>query len=202
MWAGWACYLAAARDVLGLRLPAHAKYHAWEDAAIHGGFRIMHDEFCMVSDFPSVLRVDEQHRPHCSDGPSHLWRDGWALWHWHGVVVPRAWIVDKASVTAREVLAVTNIEQRRAGMEIIGWDKAIAELGATVVDQDEDPQIGILLRCDLPGAPGSQFLRVRCGTGRDFVLPVPPGLTTALAANAWTYPGLSPEQLRLMQART
>ena len=29
--------------------------------------------------------------------------------------------------------------------------------------------------------------RVRCGTGRDFCLPVPPECATALAANAWLY---------------
>jgi len=28
---------------------------------------------------------------------------------------------------------------------------------------------------------------VTCGTGRTFALPVPPEMTTALAANAWTY---------------
>ena len=201
MWSGWDCYLAAARDVLCLRLPSHEKYDAWERAAIHGGFRLMHEKFCMVSDFPSVLRVDEQRRPHCADGPSHVWRDGWALYHWHGVVVPRRWIEDKASVTARDVLAEPNTEQRRAGMEIIGWDRAIEELHAVTVDVDDDPQIGTLLRCDLPDAPGSQFLKVRCGTGRTFVLPIPPTVKTALEANAWTY-DLPPDVLRKMQART
>lgn len=79
MWAAWECYLTSARDILGLRLPAHEKYDAWERAAIHGGYRYMHEEFCMVSDFPEVLEVDAQNRPHCDSGPSHRWRDGWSL---------------------------------------------------------------------------------------------------------------------------
>jgi hypothetical protein len=39
-------------------------------------------------------------------------------------------------------------------------------------------------------------LRVRCGTGREFVLAVPPTVLSAREANAWTY-GLSPEEYQL-----
>ena len=201
MWAAWACYLAAARDVLGLRLPQHEAYAAWEQAARHGGFRFMHAEFCLVSDFPAILRVDAQHRPHCADGPSHRWRDGWSLYHWHGVAVPREWIEERDGVDVRAVLADRNVERRRAGMEIVGWNKALAALHATTVDADPNPEIGTLLRCDLPDAPGSLFLRVRCGTGREFVLPVPEDVKTAAEANAWTY-GLTSSQLRTYQVRS
>ena len=200
MWAAYDSYLTGCRDVLGLRLPAHEAYTHWEQAAINGGFRIMHEEFCMVSDFPAILRTDEQHRPHCADGPSHRWRDGWELYHWHGVRVPRHWIVDR-TLTAGEALAEENIERRRAAMEILGWSSVLDSLHAEVIDADPDPQIGTLLRVDLPDAPGSQFLRVRCATDRDFVLPVPETVRTALEANAWTY-DLPPDLLRKIQTRT
>ena len=35
---------------------------------------------------------------------------------------------------------------------------------------------------DLPDAPGTRFLKVKCATGRDFVLGVPSDVTTALQA--------------------
>lgn len=200
MWAQYDCYLTACRDVLGLRLPVHEAYRWWEMAAIEGGFRFTHSEFCLVSDFPEVIRQDEEHRPHCADGPSHRWRDGWELFHWHGVPVPRTWIVGPKP-TAREVLAETNAERRRAGMEIIGWDAALREIGARTIDVDADPQIGALVEVDLPDAPRSRFIRVRCATGRDFALPVPQEMRTALEANAWTY-GIAPHELRAMQVRT
>jgi hypothetical protein len=44
-----------------------------------------------------------------------------------------------------------------------------------------------LVEVNLPDAGRERFLRVRCGTGRNFAIPVPPTLKTALAANAWTY---------------
>ena len=46
------CYLTAMRDILGLRLKEHENYKYWEEAAIHGTFRVMHEKFCIVADFP------------------------------------------------------------------------------------------------------------------------------------------------------
>ena len=76
--------------------------------------RVVHEEFCIVCDFPEVLKLDERNRPHCADGPSHRWRDGWALYHWHGTRIPQSWIEDKTSLTAAIALTVRNVEQRRA----------------------------------------------------------------------------------------
>src|SRR3990167_423590 len=176
MWAYYESYLSACRDVLGLHLKEHAAYAHWEQAAIHGGFRIMHPEICMVSDFPEIIRKDAQNRPHCADGPSHRWRDGWELYHWHGVAVSRHWIMGREFVDVAEILREENTEKRRAGMEIFSSARA-----------QPNPAIGTLLRADLPGAPGTQFLRARCGTGREIVLCVPSEMTTALEAQSWTY---------------
>jgi hypothetical protein len=201
MWASWDCYLTAARDILGLRLPSHDAYTWWEQAAIHGGFRVLHPEFCIVSDFPELIRLDAQHRPHCDYGPSHRWRDGWALYHWHGVRVPAEWIEDRASLTPHIALTWPQIELRRAACEILGWNRILQALHARIIDTDRDPEIGELVEVDLPDSGPERFLRVRCGTGRDFVLPVPRNTSTALAANAWTY-DISPEILQKKEFRT
>lgn len=119
MWAPWECYLSAMRDVIGLRLPEYDAYLHWEEAAVHGGFRVMHEKFCMVCDFPERLLLDRHGRPHCDDGPSHRWRDGWSLYYWHGVRVPPHWIENREALDAAEVLAQASIEQQRAGMQII-----------------------------------------------------------------------------------
>ncbi len=187
MWASWDCYLTAARDILGLELEPHEKYKSWEASAREGGFRILHEEFCVVSDFPEFIKIDNENRPHCEDGPSHRWRDGWELFHWHGIKVPRHWIMDKTSLTAKEALTWENIEERRAACEILGWDAILQELNAEVIDKDDDPEIGELVEVEIPDIGSERFLRVRCGTGRQFALPVPPEVNTALEANAWTY---------------
>jgi hypothetical protein len=93
-----------------------------------------------------------------------------------------------------------DLERRRALAEIVGWAKVLARMPTHVIDRHADPMIGTLLECDLPDAPGSRFLKVRCGTGRDFVLCVPRGVRTALQANSWTY-GLNAAEYRL-EART
>jgi len=84
----WVAYLSFFRHVAKLKLPQYEKFQHYENAAIHGGPRIMHAEFCMISDRPEILTVDEQIRPHNDTGPFCRWRDGTALYSIHGVRVP------------------------------------------------------------------------------------------------------------------
>ena len=136
MWASWSCYLSAGRDILKLRLPQHEKFKAWEDCSIHGGFRVLHEDFCIVSDFPSILKIDDQNRPHCIDGPSHQWRDGWSLYHVHGVRIPdeqRHIVLNPASITVYEIEHEGNAEIRRVMMEQYGYERYIQDCSATVV---------------------------------------------------------------------
>ena len=144
----------------------------------------MHSRFWIVCDRPRTLKVDDGNRPHCEDGPSHVWADGIALYYWHGVLVPAEWIEHRGSLDPRIALTWDNIEQRRAAAEIIGWDRVLQCVDAREVERDE---YGVLLDVDLPDAPRSKFVRVRCPTGRDFCIPVPREMRSARQAVAWTY---------------
>jgi len=202
MWAGYDCYLTAYRDILGLELREHAAYAHWEQAAIHGGYRVMHEEFCIVSDFPEVLKVDDQNRPHCETGPSHRWRDGWSLYHWHGVKIPAEWIENKKSLDAKTALTWQNIEQRRAALEIVGWNNVLRELKARVIDEHPDPACGSLVEVQLPDLEKpSRFIRAQCGTKREFAIGVPPEIKTVTAAQAWLT-GLPESQFEYPSIRT
>ena len=77
----------------------------------------------------------------------------------------------------------------------------LEHLQAREIDVDPDPRIGTLLEVDLEGGR-ERFVRVTCGTGRTFAMPVPPEMRTALEAQAWMYPGISEEMIRAMQVRT
>ncbi|MDE2106646.1 MAG: hypothetical protein KGL39_56040 [Patescibacteria group bacterium] len=149
MWASYACYLSAFRDVLGLRLAEHAKFASWEQCAMHGGFRWMHDEFCMVSDFPEVLKVDADHRPHCDDGPSHRWRDGWCLWHIHGVAVTEQIVMQPETITIEQVRSEENAEVRRVMIERMGWERFCSQAKMTVIHRDT-------LESNFPAIPVSE----------------------------------------------
>ena len=93
------------------------------------------------------------------------------------------------------------MEQRRAACEIIGWDNILNLLDAKIIDEDKDPMIGTLVEVNIPDIGREKFIRVLCGTGRSFALPVPPEMNTALEANAWTY-DLDGDVLRKLEVRT
>lgn len=178
MWAGSMCYSEAMRDVLGLKLPEFGPYQAWEDAGTHGGFRVLHPEFCIVSDFPEIIRIDTENRPHCETGPSHRWRDGWSLYHWHGVSIPGEWVENPASLDARTALTWKNVEQRRAAIALVGWDRIISEMGGRVIEADPDPEIGSVIELTLPDLGPRRFLRMQCATGRWFAEGIDPKMPT------------------------
>ena len=199
-WPGPDAYLEAMETVIGLDLPEFANQYAWRDCSLHGGFRVLHEEFCLVSDRPVLLKRDAENRPHCEDGPSHKWRDGWSLYHWHGQSVPAEWIEDRQSLTAEIAITWPNVEQRRAACEILGWANVLREIGSTVIDSDARPDVGTLVEATIDDAP-ERFLLVKCGTGRDFAMHVDRQCRTAMQAQAWMH-GMSESDFQLPDVRT
>jgi hypothetical protein len=207
LWPGWCAWrLFFVEEValtLGPELAALAS--TWRDLSTGAGWWWPHRDFCIVAPRHETIYRDADGRLHSATGPALSYPDGWAIYSWHGTTVPREWIEHPELLTAATALNHHNVEQRRAAAEIVGWDRVLAALPHRVVDEDRDPLVGTLLSVDLPDAPGSQFLRVRCGTGRDFVLPcVNNEFRTALAANAasWGDDGVDPELIRNLQVRT
>ncbi len=144
---------------------------------------------------------DTRGRLHSETGYAIEFRDGWGVAAWRGTIVPVDWIRNRSSLDPRIALTDPSVERRRAAAEIVGWGRVLASLPNQTIDTDPDPQIGRLIDVDLPDAPASRFLLVRCATGRDFALPVPRECKTALEANAWTY-GIEPLTLKQLEART
>ncbi|MHB1707605.1 MAG: DUF6745 domain-containing protein [Acidithiobacillus sp.] len=191
MWGAFPSYIAAMRDVLGLQLPAFVKYQAWEDSARHGSFRIMHEEFCMVSDFPKQIHKDAENRPHNDSGPSHEWRDGWKLYHIHGVRVPQLVVEHPEQITVQMIDEETNSEVRRIMIERYGQSRYLLDAGAIVLNRDD---YGVLLRRDVPEDEPIVMVRVLNST------PEPDGsLTTEEAAEIFGADKVS-SQATLMRA--
>ena len=152
---------------------------------------------------PAHIRFDEQLRLHYEAGPAVEYVDRTGTYAWHGNIIPDVWITEKDRPTAQEALQTENVELRRAAMEIVGWDAIIQQLDYSVIETDPDEEIGTLIEVRAPdiGMERERFLRVQCGTGRSFCLPVPPNIRTALEANAWTY-DIDPSMLRDLEVRT
>jgi len=195
-WLGFYQYL---RDVFNFKVCE--KLNGLTDLASHCGWLNVYEDTVVFQDRPEHIKFDDQNRLHCENGPAILYRDGYSVYAWHGVRFPSKWITNKGELTAKTALTWVNTEQRKVACEILGWAKVLRELNARVIESDEDPMIGTLLEVDIPDIGKEKFLKVLCGTGREFAIPVPPNMKTALEANAWTY-GLDGDALRQLEVRT
>lgn len=131
-------YLTSVRDVYEVPLPHNEPYRAWEPCTVQGACRMMHEAFCIVSDRPLVLNRDPEGRLHCEDGPSVRWRDGWCLYHWHGVRIPedREYIIHSPHlISVAGIEAEANEEIRRWMIDRYGLAKYLADCGARVVHE-------------------------------------------------------------------
>jgi len=155
------------------------------DLAENCGWWNPYDTAVIFQDRPKHIKFDPERRLHCEDGPSILYRDGLEVYSWHGTRVPKQWIMDRPSLTPSMALHQENMELRRCACEIIGWARILKELNAKIIDRGKTPFVGDLLEVDIPDIGPEKFLRVMCGTDREFALPVPPDMTTAEDSQRW-----------------
>jgi hypothetical protein len=152
---------------------------------------ILHEKFCIVSDFPEELNTDEQGRPHSESGPSYVWPDGWTLYHWHGIRVTRQIIEKMESITVADIKQEPNLEVRRVMLDRYGIKRFLIDSDAREIHRDE---CGVLYSQMIhPALEPIVMVKVvnstaePDGTYKDYFLRVPPHLRTAKAAVAWTF---------------
>jgi len=196
LWAGYSAWADYFSEVLGISIDRN-----YLDITENCGYYWVLDDVCFASERPTNINLDDQGRLHSETGQSISYKSGWGLYHWHGTKVPGDWIMEKSNLTAKMALTWENMEQRRAACEIVGWAKVLDDLKAKVIDTDDDEEIGELVEVEIPDIGKEKFLRVVCGTGRKFAIPVPPEMKTALDANAWTY-DLDGDILKKLEVRT
>jgi hypothetical protein len=192
-WSGWAAfvdYFATYTDVQNLEI-----FEGLRDLSYNCGFVSFFDTTCFISERPEYIKMDDTGRTHCENGPAIRYADGFEVYIWHGVRIPKSWITEGPDID--QALHNSNLELRRVASEIIGWAKILDHYRAVTIDEDADPQIGTLLKVNIPEVGEERFLKVLCGTGRTFAIPVllrtmkGERSTLLLAANAWTY-GIKP----------
>jgi hypothetical protein len=184
MWAPQVCYLTAFRDVLGLRLPVYRQFQYWEKAALYGGFRLMLPGRCIVSDFPDRICVDPQWRPHCDNGPSHCWSDGWELWCLHGIAVDEQIVLRPETQTVEQMDNEKNADVQALRIERYGWPRYLRETGAACLDErrnDIDGTCEALFR----DRRGRVRLVATCPTARVFTPSVPADIASCEQAQNW-----------------
>jgi hypothetical protein len=168
----------------------------------------------ILTERPTELHHDAEGRLHHPSGPAVRYPDGWCLWAWHGVTMPREIIEDDIPIP--RAVSLRNSEQRRCAVEMLagraGWHQVVSEAGWPRVGQ-EAPD---------PGNPG-QILSLWCveelyddhlhlllmtngtverdGSRREFGELVPGWIRDPVQAAAWQI-GLTPGQYRQTVRRT
>lgn len=153
---------------------------------------------------PVKFARDERERLHCMDGPAVIMKNGAEGYFIHGVAIPKDlyWRIIKKTITAREILALRNTEQKAIALRHIGYDRVVKELGAKVVHRQalEHPKFKDrfyeLIEVNLGeyGDDGrntnARFVKVVChSTGKETILRVPVirQTETCAGAIAWTF---------------
>lgn len=117
---------------------------------------------------------------------------------WRGVIIDEQTVFHPEMITAQQVLAERNAEQRRVLLERLGYDRFLAEAQAEVLHQDQD--VGgerRLLRVPLQNDEPLVCLQVQCpSTGRRYLIRVPPTMRRCHQAAAWIAGFDDPDQYR------
>ena len=106
-------------------------------------------------------------------------------------------------LTARGIMSQANIEVRRVLLDLMGYERFLADAAPEVLDTDTDGggQPSRLLRVAMGNDEPLTLVEVRCpSTGRDYHLRVPPTMERASQAVAWTFSLEVPDYAPLVEA--
>ncbi len=83
-----------------------------------------------------LVRLDNQVRYHCEDGPAIFWKGGWEGYYLKGENFDKElWqkIVDK-TITVQEVMQISDADKREIAFSLLGAEEMIKGLNAKLVD--------------------------------------------------------------------
>ncbi len=168
--------------------------HGLARVAAEAGWWWPYENLVIVTQRPTELHREESGRLHRGDGPALAYPGGFELHAWRGMPVPADFIASLGTLSPQRIGQERNAELRRVMLEAYGFDRYLADTGATPVDRDVT---GVLWRIDLPGDEPVVMVEVvnatpePDGTRRTYWLRVPPRTRTAKEGVAWTF-GLGP----------
>ena len=100
------------------------------------------DELCILSERPSVLKINDRSQLHCDGGPSLLYPDGFSLFTLNGVCVPENIVMTPAEeLDPKLIFSETNAEIRREILRKMGIDRFIQYCNPKVLDAKGDYEL-------------------------------------------------------------
>lgn len=178
------------------RIAASGAAAAFADLAFRVDRLYAYAAVAVAAEPPTMLRLDADGRPHGEDGPALAWADATTIHAWRGRLVPPDLIDPVRPVTLERIRGEWNAGRRRVLIERYGLGRYLLEAGAAEIHRDGFGRLYRLTqRLEEPICAVRVVNRTAeaDGTFREFWLRVPPNMTTARQAVAWTF-GLAPEE--------
>ncbi len=149
------------------------------------------EKICFLCEAPLAAKLNENNQLHNPNGPAIEFADGSQVYAWNGVIIPAAAIIATDQLTIDQIDKETNVEIRRVLIQQYGLSRYLSDTGAVPIDVDEE--YGVLYRKSQPNDEPINVVRVKNptpepdGTFKEYFLRVPPHITTARSAVAWTF---------------
>lgn len=148
-----------------------------------------------VSQYPTVLHINENDQLHCDDGPALMYEDGLGIYSLNGVDVDEQIVMRPETQTIDQIRNETNEEVRVHRMERYGYEKYLEAIDAELIDEnrnDIEGTLEFLFKGKISDKDSLVVLLTNCpSTLKKFALQVPPTIKTCKEAQSWLSSGLS-----------
>lgn len=156
---------------------------------------LFYEGIALVCEYPVHSRLDPEHRFHDETGPALRFADEFHAHFWHGRRVTRDIIESPESITVARIEREKNVETRSILIERYGLERFLKDSGARKLSEDEcgvlyrkvfeasdalldEPLVVVMVNNSTPEPDG---------THKQYFLRVPPNVSTAREAVAWTF---------------
>lgn len=167
-----------------LNIEISAEISGLRQMAITTGSFFIAGRYCVLSERPNKIEFDGMNRLHCESGPAISYPDGFGVYMWHGVRVPRLAVENPKKITRHMINVERNAEVRRVLLNRYGLDRWMRD--GDVLDRQGD--YVLLHKSDLH-LGHMTFLKMVCpSTGTVYMSGVDPDrcVTVEQALN-WKY---------------
>lgn len=172
------------------------KWDALQGLVRECGLAVQLENTCLVCDRPHTLSFDHRHRLHAEGEPAIQYADGYSVYVYEGVRLPKKYELPLSQWEGRWLLEEKNAELRRVLIQGIGYDRICQELQAVQLGSWREYS---LLRIDSNvDVEPIYLLKMTCpSTGSIHATRVPPEITTAREAIRWVNWGTDPEDFSM-----
>ena len=194
--ASWLAFYEYFKEICGLDSQTQKLSGIWQISK-NAGWWLPHENLCWISERPNILHRDTQGRLH-KDGDFALrYPDGWGIYAWHGVRLPRQYGSIRSERWQSEwLLKETNAELRRALIQGIGYSRLCKELQAESLDSWREYEL-LKLGKTIDVEPVVMIKMTCPSTGLIHAHRVPQEIKTAREAISWVNQEIDPEEFAI-----